>query len=62
VADGHAAVECDFVATHTGEFLGIAATGRSVNVPYAVVYDLGDTEIYALRIYMSMELIKQQIQ
>jgi predicted ester cyclase len=62
VADGHAAVECDFVATHTAEFLGIAATGRSVNVPYAVVYDLGDTEIYALRIYMSMELIKQQLQ
>lgn len=62
VADGHAAVELDFVGTHTGEFLGIAATGRPVNVPYAAVYDLSDTEIFALRIYMSMELLRQQLE
>jgi steroid delta-isomerase-like uncharacterized protein len=62
VADGHAAVECDFVGTHTGEFLGIPATGRSVNVPYAVLYDLSDTEIFALRIYMSMDVIRQQLE
>jgi steroid delta-isomerase-like uncharacterized protein len=61
VADGHAAVECDFVGVHTGEFLGIPATGKSVNVPYAVVYDLSDTEIFALRIYMSMEIMKEQL-
>ena len=62
VADRHATMECDFVGTHTGEFLGVAPTGRSVNVPYAVVYDLSDTEIYALRVYMSMELMRQQLQ
>ena len=62
VADGHAAVECDFIGTHTGEFLGIAATGRSVNVPYSVFYDLSDTEIFALRIYMSMDVIRQQLE
>ena len=61
VAGGHAAVECDFVGVHTGEFLGIPATGRSVTVPYAVLYDLGDTEIHALRIYMSMEVVKEQL-
>ena len=61
VADGHAAVEVDFVGTHTGEFLGIAPTGKAVSVPYAVVYDVDDTRIHALRIYMSMELIKEQL-
>ena len=40
VGDGQAALEADFVATHTGEFLGIPATGKSVQVPYCVVYDL----------------------
>jgi len=61
VADGHAAAECDFVGVHTGEFLGIPATRRTVDVPYAVVYDLGDTAISALRIYMSMDLVRQQL-
>jgi predicted ester cyclase len=36
VADGKAA-ELDFVGRHTGEFGGIAATGREVRVPYSVV-------------------------
>jgi hypothetical protein len=39
VDDGQAALEADFVGTHTGEFLGMPATGKSVQVPYCVVYD-----------------------
>jgi len=38
--NGRAAIEADFVGTHTGEFAGIPATGRAVRVPYSVVYDL----------------------
>jgi predicted ester cyclase len=38
--DGKAAIEADFVGTHTGEFAGIQPTGRLVRVPYSVVYDL----------------------
>ena len=30
---GKAAIEADFAGTHTGEFTGIAATGRAVRVP-----------------------------
>jgi hypothetical protein len=37
------------------------ATGRSVNVPYCVVYDLREDKIAALRIYMPMELFSQQL-
>src|SRR4029450_12433858 len=62
VGDGQAALEADFVATHTGEFLGIPATGKSVQVPYSVVYDLRGDKITALRAYIPMGLFTQQLQ
>ena len=37
VDEGKAAIEADFVGTHTGEFAGIQPTGRSGRVPYSVV-------------------------
>jgi steroid delta-isomerase-like uncharacterized protein len=61
VADNQAALEFDFVGTHTGEFLGVAATGRQVNVPYAVLYELDDGKITALRAYFPMDVLMQQI-
>jgi predicted ester cyclase len=61
VADGQAAAEFDFVGEHVGEFGGIAATGREVRVPYSVVYDLQGEKIGAVRIYLSMEILMQQI-
>jgi predicted ester cyclase len=45
VGDGQAVLEADLVGTHTGEFLGMAATGKSVQVPYCVVYDLRDDKM-----------------
>jgi steroid delta-isomerase-like uncharacterized protein len=59
--DNQAAVEADFVGTHTGDFYGMAATGRSVTIPYSVIYDLEGDKITALRAYMSMELFTQQL-
>lgn len=50
VGEGAAAGEFVFVGTHTGDFAGIPATGRSVRVPYTVFYDLADGQIGALRI------------
>jgi steroid delta-isomerase-like uncharacterized protein len=61
VGDGHAALEANFVGIHTGEFLGIPATGRSVQVPYCVVYDLRGDKIAALRAYIPMDLFAQQL-
>ena len=61
VGDGQAVLEADLVGTHTGEFLGMAATGKSVQVPYCVVYDLRDDKIAALRAYIPMELFAQQL-
>jgi steroid delta-isomerase-like uncharacterized protein len=61
VGDGQAALEADFVGTHTGEFLGIPASGKSVQIPYCVVYDLRDDKITALRAYIPMDLFTQQL-
>jgi predicted ester cyclase len=59
VEDTHAALEADFVARHTGEFAGIAPTGREINVPYSVLYDLDGGRITALRIYgLASDLIR----
>jgi steroid delta-isomerase-like uncharacterized protein len=62
VGDGQAALEADFVGTHTGEFLGMPASGKSVQVPYCVVYDLQHEKIAALRAYIPMDLFAQQLQ
>ena len=59
--DGKAAIEADFAGTHTGEFAGIPATGRTVRVPYSVVYDLRGDQISALRIYFPMNLLTEQL-
>jgi predicted ester cyclase len=62
LVDGsRAAIEADFVGTHTGEFAGIQPTGRAVNVPYSVMYDLHDDHISALRIYFPMSLLIEQL-
>ena len=62
IGDGIAALEADFVGTHTGEFAGIAPTGASLRVPYSVVYDLTDDGISALRAYMPVRQIIAELQ
>ncbi len=59
--EGKAAIEADFVGTHTGEFAGIQPTGRSVRVPYSAVYDLRGDKISGLRIYFPMSLLVEQL-
>jgi steroid delta-isomerase-like uncharacterized protein len=59
--DGKAAIEADFAGTHTGEFAGIPPTGKTVRVPYSVVYDLSGGKITALRIYFPMSQLIEQL-
>jgi predicted ester cyclase len=61
IGDDKAAAELDFVGKHVGEFGGIAATGREVRVPYSVVYDLEGEKIKELRIYLSMDVLLEQL-
>ncbi|MGH2535735.1 MAG: ester cyclase [Thermomicrobiales bacterium] len=63
VDERRAMIEAVFIGKHTGEFAGIAPTGREVRLPYAVAYDLdGDASaITALRMYLSLDALVQQI-
>ena len=61
VDTGKAAIEADFAGTHTGEFAGIHPTGRAVQVPYSVIYDLREGKISALRIYFPMSMLIEQL-
>src|SRR5215475_13612812 len=61
VDEGKAAIEADFVGTHTGEFAGIQPSGRAVHVPYSVVYDIRGDQISALRIYFPISLLMEQL-
>jgi hypothetical protein len=54
-------LEARFEGTHIGEFEGVPATGRQVDVPYAVAYDLRGDGISALRLYFPLDLLKRQI-
>lgn len=60
-ADGQAALEWDFVGKHIGEFAGIPATGKDVNVPLCVVYDLENDRIKRGRIYFEIPALLQQL-
>lgn len=58
----HAAAELVFVGTHTGEFAGVPASGRRIDVPYTAMYDFAvDGRISAIRIYIPMHILMAQI-
>jgi ketosteroid isomerase-like protein len=59
--DGHAAVEFEFVGKHVAEFMGVAASGRHVELPYMAAYDVVGTKITALRLYMAMDQLMRLI-
>jgi predicted ester cyclase len=62
VVDDHgAAAEAFFVGVHTGGFMGVAATGNAVRVPYSVFYDVEGDRISALRVYLPMDQLLAQI-
>ncbi len=56
--DGCAVLEAQFVGTHTGDFAGVAATGRQVRLPYCVVYRVSDGAIDELRAYFPVTALR----
>ena len=61
VGKGHAVGEWDFVGRHTGEFAGVPATGKDVNVPLAVSYDLEDGKVVRGRVYFETPAFLAQV-
>lgn len=60
-SDGHGVLEARVVGRHTGVFAGVPATGREVNVPLCVTYELSDGLIRRGRIYLMVNVLLAQI-
>jgi predicted ester cyclase len=61
VGEGQAALEGTVVGKHTGEFAGVAATGKDVRVPIAVFYDLAHDMITEGRVYLEVPVFLAQV-
>ncbi|HEV8516221.1 MAG TPA: ester cyclase [Candidatus Limnocylindrales bacterium] len=61
VGDGQAVIEGRFQGRHIGDFLGVAPTGRDVDAPICVVYDLEDDRIKRARVYLQTYVVLQQL-
>ncbi|MHB8132900.1 MAG: ester cyclase [Anaerolineaceae bacterium] len=59
--ENHALLEANFIGKHIGEFNSIPATGKNVNVPLCVVYDLENNKIKRARIYFETPALLQQL-
>jgi predicted ester cyclase len=60
-AADRAMIEAEFVGVHTGEFAGIAPTGRRVRAAYVAAYDLNTEGIYAVRLYLPLDSLVRQL-
>jgi steroid delta-isomerase-like uncharacterized protein len=61
ITDDKALLEMDFVGRHIGEFAGIPATNKEVNVPIIIAYDLENGLIKQARVYMLMDVLMKQL-
>jgi steroid delta-isomerase-like uncharacterized protein len=61
VDDGRAALEGRFVGRHIGEFEGIPATNREVDVPICVVYELENDQIKRVRVFLQAAVLREQL-
>ena len=59
--DDHGVLEARVVGRHTGVFAGVPATGREVDVPLCVTYDLSGGLIDRARIYLMANVLLRQI-
>jgi len=61
IDDAHAVLEADFVGRHIGDFAGVPATNKEVNVPLAVIYDFRDGQIAAGRVFWTVPVFLAQV-
>ena len=59
--DGRGVLEARVVGRHTGVFAGVPATGRDVDVPLCVTYELSGGLIKQAHIYLMVNVLLAQI-
>ena len=62
ITEDKAVLEASFKGKHIGEFAGLAATNKEVDVPLCVSYDLENGLIKYARIYMLGDVLIRQLQ
>ena len=60
-ADGKGVLEARVQGRHTGVFAGVPATGRDVDVPLCVTYDVSGGKIQRANIYLLVNVLLAQI-
>ena len=60
-SDGAGVLEARVQGRHTGVFAGIPATGRDVDVPLCVTYEVSGGLIQSARIYLLVNVLLAQI-
>ena len=53
--------EAAFIGRHIGEFAGVPATNKDVDVPLVVIYDFRDGQIVAARIFWTVPVFLAQV-
>lgn len=61
ISETNAVFEAEFKGKHIGEFAGMSATNKSVNVPLCVVYDIENDKIKKARIYFEIPALMTQL-
>jgi steroid delta-isomerase-like uncharacterized protein len=61
ITEDKALLEGSFKGRHIGEFAGMPATHKEVNVPLCVIYDLEGGFINEARIYMPVNMLLEQL-
>jgi hypothetical protein len=61
LSQNNAVAEFNFIGENIGEFAGMPATDKDVNVPTCVVYDVENGLIKKARIYMPADVMMKQL-
>lgn len=61
VTETSAVAEFNFIGKNIGEFAGMPATNKNVNVPTCVVYDIQNGLIKRARVYMPSDVMMKQL-